>query len=465
MKYCSTRGGVSGLTFTDALLMGLASDGGLLVPEQIPDVRDNLASWRDLSFVELAQEIIALFVDDIERKDLDELIRAAYMSFDHPEVIGTKQLDAIKVVELFHGPTLAFKDVALQLLGQLFTYVLNARGQRLNILGATSGDTGSAAIAGVRGQHNIDIFILYPRGRVSPMQELQMTTVADSNVHCVAVDGSFDDCQNLMKAVFADLDFKQQYQLGAVNSVNWARVLAQIVYYGFASLRQHKESVFAVPTGNFGNVFAAYLAYKMGFPIQQLIVATNENDILARFYATGDYSRGESKKTISPAMDIQIASNFERFLFYYLDRDATKLAQMMATFNTTGRCSIGAPPTDGIFKAYAVTEAETRSALHEVYSEHDYILDPHTAVGYVAAQRSLAAAAANAGQGHGDTETVMTVMATAHPAKFPETVHESIGTTPTHPSLEALRDKPTRSGALPAELDAVKAYLIERISA
>ena len=283
MKYKSTRGGVSDLSFTDALLMGLASDGGLLVPQQIPDVSDHLVEWRDCTFVELAQHIIGLFVDDIETDTLNRLVAAAYATFDHPDVVGWKELDNLTVVELFHGPTLAFKDVALQLLGRLFQHVLALRNQRLNILGATSGDTGGAAIAGVRGQENVDIFILYPKGRVSPLQELQMTTVLDRNVHCIAVDGTFDDCQRLMKETFADLAYKEKYQLGAVNSVNWARVLAQIVYYGYASLKAPSAAEFSVPTGNFGNVFAAYLAHRMGFPIAKLIVATNDNDILARF--------------------------------------------------------------------------------------------------------------------------------------------------------------------------------------
>jgi threonine synthase len=237
MEYCSTRGGVEGLTFVDSLLSGLAADGGLLVPAELPDVSSRLPAWRDLSFVPLAQQVIGLFVDDIDKHTLDGLIETAYADFDHPDVVGWRSLDDITVLELFHGPTLAFKDIALQLLGRLFEYALESRGQHLNILGATSGDTGSAAIAGVRGQANIDIFIMYPDGKVSALQELQMTTVPDENVHCLAVKGSFDDCQGLMKQIFGDLSFKRELQLGAVNSVNWARVLAQIVYYGYASLK------------------------------------------------------------------------------------------------------------------------------------------------------------------------------------------------------------------------------------
>ncbi len=379
MKYCSTRGGVQGLSFVDSLLMGLAPDGGLLVPETLPDVSDRLADWRELGFVELAQEVIALFVDDIERETLDALIADAYSTFSHEDVVGIEMLGDVTLVELFHGPTLAFKDVALQLLGRLFKHVLAERGERLNILGATSGDTGSAAIAGVRGQDNIDIFVLYPEGKVSNLQELQMTTVPDENVHCVAVKGSFDDCQTLMKNVFGDLGFKAQHQLGAVNSVNWARVMAQIVYYGYASLRAESPPAFCVPTGNFGNVFAAYLARRMGFPIGRLLVATNANDILARFFATGEYARGEVHFTLSPAMDIQIASNFERFLFYHFDKDADRLAAFMREFAETGHASIGAPPGDDEFLATSVDTDETLAAIRKVHEEFGYVLDPHTA--------------------------------------------------------------------------------------
>ena len=322
MKYRSTRGGVSGISFTDALLMGLADDGGLLIPDHIPDVSSRLQDWRNLNFVQVAQRLLKLFIDDLEHDDLDALTSEAFSSFDIPEVVAWRQLDQLHVLELFHGPTLAFKDVALQLLGKLFEHVLADRGERLNILGATSGDTGSAAIAGVAGMENIKIFILYPEGRISSLQELQMTTVPDTNVQCISVSGTFDDCQRIMKSIFSDLDFKESYSLGAINSVNWARVLAQVIYYAYASLQKENTSVdFVVPTGNFGNIFAGFIAKKMGFPVGRLLVATNENDILDRFFKTGEYSLGEVFRTNSPAMDIQVASNFERFLFYYFDED------------------------------------------------------------------------------------------------------------------------------------------------
>ena len=453
MKYKSTRGGVAGLGFTDALLMGLASDGGLLVPESIPDVTSELEDLRHCSFVELAQHIVGMFVDDIDTVTLNRLIAEAYSTFDHPEVVGWQELDNVAVVELFHVPTLAFKDVALQLLGQLFQYVLALRNQRLNILGATSGDTGSAAIAGVRGQDNVDIFILYPKGRVSPLQELQMTTVPDRNVHCVEVDGTFDDCQRLMKETFADLDYKEKYQLGAVNSVNWARVLAQIVYYGYASLRAPAAAQFSVPTGNFGNVFAAYLAQRMGFPIDKLIVATNENDILARFFATGEYAVGEVHQTVSPAMDIQVASNFERFLYYYFDEDSGRLSSFMSDFAATGRASLNGAPETKLFAAVAINQQQTLAAMRDIKTRFGYVLDPHTAVGVAAAQQLCG------------TEEPVLCIATAHPAKFPEAVEQATDIVPTHPSLDALSGLAQRKQSLDADLPAVKHFLAASVSA
>ena len=453
MKYKSTRGGVAGLGFTDALLMGLASDGGLLVPESIPEVTSELEDLRHCSFVELAQHIVGMFVDDIDTVTLNRLIAEAYSTFDHPEVVGWQELDNVAVVELFHGPTLAFKDVALQLLGQLFQYVLALRNQRLNILGATSGDTGSAAIAGVRGQDNVDIFILYPKGRVSPLQELQMTTVPDRNVHCIEVEGTFDDCQRLMKETFADLDYKEKYQLGAVNSVNWARVLAQIVYYGYASLRAPAAAQFSVPTGNFGNVFAAYLAQRMGFPIDKLIVATNENDILARFFATGEYAVGEVHQTVSPAMDIQVASNFERFLYYYFDEDSGRLSSFMSDFAATGRASLNGAPETKLFAAVAINQQQTLAAMRDIKTRFGYVLDPHTAVGVAAAQQLCG------------TEEPVLCIATAHPAKFPEAVEQATDIVPTHPSLDALSGLAQRKQSLDADLPAVKHFLAASVSA
>ena len=444
MKYKSTRGGVSGVSFSDSLLMGLAPDGGLLVPESIPSVQANLETWRDADFVTLAQAVIGLFVDDIETDTLNQIIAEAYATFDHPDVVGMAELGNTTIVELFHGPTLAFKDVALQLLGRLFEHVLAQRNQHLNILGATSGDTGSAAIAGVRGQENVDIYILYPNNKVSPLQELQMTTVPDDNVHCIAVDGSFDDCQTLMKTVFGDVTFKEQHQLGAINSVNWARVMAQIVYYGYASLRQSSGMAnFCVPTGNFGNVFAAYLAKAMGFPIGQLLVATNSNDILARFFDSGEYTRGDVHYTLSPAMDIQIASNFERYLYFYLQQDSQALTDFMQSFHASGSAKLDNAPGDHTFRAAAVDNSGTLAAIKQAYEQFNYVLDPHTAVGYAASRNWQV--------------DNLTLIATAHPAKFPDAIEQAIGVRPTHPTLATLADLPQRKQHIPASLDAVQA--------
>jgi len=440
--------------FSDAVLTGLAPDGGLLLPERIPDIRDRIAVLRELDYVDLAREIIALYVDDIPRDVLDDLIGRAYATFDHPDIAPLVAVGDLTVMELFHGPTLAFKDVALQFLGRLFEYVLAQRGERLNILGATSGDTGSAAIAGVRGQKDIDIFIMYPKGRVSELQELQMTTVPDANVHCLAVEGSFDDCQNLMKTLFGDLDFKAEYHLGAVNSVNWARVLAQVVYYAWASMKLgsvQSGSVqpvrFCVPTGNFGNVFAGYVAKRMGFPVGQLMLATNENDILSVFFHTGVYQRGEVRFTITPAMDIQVASNFERYLYYLLGEDAAALRAFMAAFASAGRAALPSAPGTDDFAATAVDVSETSATIRAMYREHGYVVDPHSAVGIAAARRFPAP---------GPT----VCLATAHPAKFPEAVDEAVGApVARHERLERLRGLPSRTTVIPASLDAVRTFI------
>ncbi|MEQ8860619.1 MAG: threonine synthase [Pseudomonadales bacterium] len=449
MQYVSTRGRTPPMSFQDAVVTGLAPDGGLLLPERIPDVRGHIERWRGLDFVDLAAELVALFVDDIPGADLDRLIRDAYAGFDHPEIVPLVPVGDVHVLELFHGPTLAFKDVALQLLGQLFEYVLRRRGEHLNILAATSGDTGSAAIAGVRGLDEIDIFVMFPNGRVSELQELQMTTVTDANVHCLAVDGSFDDCQTLMKTLFSDLEFKGRFHLGAVNSVNWARVLAQIVYYAYASLRLGGDGpvTFCVPTGNFGNVFAGFLAKRMGLPVDRLVLATNENDILSVFFATGEYQRGDVRFTVTPAMDIQVASNFERYLYYLLDQDSERLLAFMNDFAGSGRAVLDAPPGTADFVATAVNVDDTLATIRRVYQEHGYVADPHTAVGLAAATRFPSAGP-------------VVCLATAHPAKFPEAVNEAVGAeVAQHARLSALRGLPSRRTDIPASLEAVKEFI------
>ena len=452
MQYVSTRGKTPAMSFKDAVITGLAPDGGLLVPEHFPDISDQLERWRELDFVGLAKAVVGLFADDIEPAALDALIERAYSTFDAEDVVGFKQLDDVTVLELFHGPTLAFKDVALQLLGQLFEHILAERNEHLNIVGATSGDTGSAAIAGVRGQQNVDIFIMFPKGRVSPLQELQMTSVLDDNVHCLSVTGSFDDCQSMMKQTFGDLAFKERHALGAVNSVNWARVLAQVVYYGYASLRYGADQPvsFCVPTGNFGNVFAGYVARRMGFPIAQLILATNENDILARFFQTGVYARGDVHFTVTPAMDIQVASNFERYLYYYMGEDAQALCEFMADFTATGKAQLVGAPEDPAVSGTAVNAKDTLAAIKQVYERFGYVADPHTAVG-LAAANSLT------------IDGPLICIATAHPAKFPESVDQALeAPLARHDRLEALRGLPSRSDELAPEVGALKAYVARR---
>ena len=345
MTYISTRGGIPPIPFKDSVLMGLASDGGLLLPVDYPQTGERLSTWRNLSYQDLAFEIMRLFADDIPEPTLRGIIQRSYATFSAPDIAPVRPVGPIHILELFHGPTLAFKDIALQFLGQVFEYRLEETGASLNILVATSGDTGSAAIHAVKGRRRQRIFVLHPRGRVSPVQEMQMTSVAEDNVFNLAIDGTFDDCQNIVKSLFRDLTFKEQCRLGAVNSMNWARVLAQVVYYFYAAFRVMDATGaprvrFSVPTGNFGDIFAGYVAYRMGLPIDKLILATNENDILARFFQTGEYRLGAVSATLSPSMDIQIASNFERYLFHLANDNPETLKQWMTTFAETGRLDL-----------------------------------------------------------------------------------------------------------------------------
>ena len=436
------------------------------MPASIPDASNHLDGWRGLSFQDLALEVMSLFIDDIPRAQLKDLIDRSYSTFAHPDVTPLRPLRGPAssssprfILELFHGPTLAFKDVALQFLGNLFDYVLRERDQRMNILAATSGDTGSAAIAGVRGKERINIFVMFPNGGTSRLQALQMTTVLDDNVFNIAVDGSFDDCQAIMKETFGDLEFKELYALGAVNSVNWARVLAQIVYYFYAGLRMGARADrpvnFSVPTGNFGNIFAGFMAQRMGLPIEKLILATNENDILARFFGSGRYERGMVHKTLSPSMDIQVASNFERFLHLHLDRDADRLRAFMAEFSTNGVANVDKrpgnwPSLDDFIVATSVNTERTLHAIRTTYEREGYVLDPHSAVG-VAALADYT------------TTGPVACLATAHPAKFPEAIGQVIDPAlASHPALDALEGLPTRCDELPNDIEQVKSYLAER---
>jgi threonine synthase len=389
---------------------------------------------------------------EISSGDLRVLIERSYATFAHPEVTPLVDVGDLRILELFHGPTAAFKDVALQFLGNLFEYLLARDGGELNICGATSGDTGSAAIYGVRGKARISIFMLHPKGRISPIQERQMTSVLDANVHNIAVRGSFDDAQRIVKALFNDLPFKSEFSLGAVNSINWARILAQMVYYVFAWARctggdPERRVSFAVPTGNFGDVFAGYLVKRMGVPIDRLIIATNRNDILTRFLATGVYAVGEVYRTLSPAMDIQIASNFERYLYFLHDGDAGKVRALLETLQATGRLEVDAARharARADFDAVAVSDAETLEQIRQTYAAADYILCPHTAVGVKA----------------GGAAEDLICLATAHPAKFNEAIQLAIGRdAPLPPALQGLMDLPTRCLELDARAEPLKAHI------
>jgi threonine synthase len=458
MQYLSTRGGISPIPFTRAVMMGLAEDGGLLLPRTIPRIgMETFISWQKLSYAELAFEVMSRFIDDIPASDLREIITRSYAAFSSAEVAPLVHHGDLHILELFHGPTLAFKDIALQFLGNLFEYLLAQNRAVLNILGATSGDTGSAAIYGVRGKERINIFILHPHQRVSPVQEKQMTTVLDDNVFNIAIHGSFDDGQAMVKKIFGDVTFKNAFHLGAINSINWARVLAQVVYYVSSCLHvasHEKDSSvdFAIPTGNFGDIFAGYIARRMlpAGTIRQLVLATNANDILSRFISTGVYSQAEVKLTSSPSMDIQAASNFERYLYYLKDGSAGRTRELMEEFSRQGSIDLSADH-DTIrrdFTATAAGEEEVRETIKTFYDSHGYILDPHTAVGVHAATKFK------------KVGVPMVCLATAHPAKFAGAVFEAIGSSPPTPqAIAGITEKPARCFLMDADVNLLKEYI------
>ncbi|MFP4540071.1 MAG: threonine synthase [Opitutales bacterium] len=451
MKYLSTRGQTEPVSFTAAVAMGLAPDGGLLLPEELPDLRPHLAAWESLSYVELSEAFFRLFATDLEPAVLADCVARSYARFDHAEIAPLRTLeDGLHVLELFHGPTLAFKDFALQLLGNLYEAQIRRTGQPINVLGATSGDTGAAAIHGLLGKEGVNIFILYPEGGVSPLQERQMTCTGADNVHALAIKGSFDDAQRTIKAVFGDLDFRRAHHLSAVNSINLARVLAQCVYYLYAWFRlpaAERESVeFVVPTGNFGNVLAGWMVAQMGVPMGGFCVATNQNDILYRLFETGVYEVGPVHPSYAPSMDIQVASNFERLLWFLEGRDPERVRAVMKAFAETGHYTF--PSFDrGTFRASRVDDAGIERIIAEVYRKYDYIVDPHTACGFADLRR--------------DRPTV--VLSTAHPAKFPDTIERAIGREATHPSLDALKTKDIAMHRLAATEEAVKAFIAEAL--
>jgi threonine synthase len=454
VRYVSTRGSAPELGFTDALLAGLATDGGLYVPSEWPSLPPRA---QGATYAQRAAQIIQLFVgDELPAATVQRLCDEAYATFAHPSVVPLVQLhDHHFIEELFHGPTLAFKDVALQLVGRMFDEVLRARGQRVTIVGATSGDTGSAAIDGVKACANVDIVILYPHGRTSDVQRKQMTTVDSPNVRVVAVDGTFDDCQDMVKAMFNDAPFRERMGLSAVNSINWARVMAQIVYYVNACDLLAGPINVCVPSGNFGNVFAGWIAKRMGADINQLIVASNANDILTRFFNTNDMSAVPVVPSLSPSMDIQVSSNFERLLFEMNGRDGGATAEQLTAFRATGKLSIEpdqrAEFLDGQFMAERCDDAETLDVIGRTYREAGMLLDPHTAVGVGSVAKLWAAGALK-----GTTVT----LATAHPAKFPDAVERATGVRPSLPAhLADLFDLPEHVTRLPNDLAAVQAFV------
>lgn len=465
MRYVSTRGQAPELGFEDVLLTGLASDGGLYVPATLPEFSAaDLKSMAGLSYPALARRILSPFVGDaFAAAELQALIEASYAGFRHAAVAPLVQVDhGHWVLELFHGPTLAFKDFALQLLGRLLDAVLRRRGERAVVMGATSGDTGSAAIAGCQHCEHLDIFILHPHGRVSEVQRRQMTTLSGPNIHNLAIEGDFDACQSMVKASFRAQDFLPAgRRLVAVNSINWARIMAQIVYYFYAGLAlgaPHRAAAYSVPTGNFGDIFAGYLASRMGLPVARLMIATNRNDVLHRLLSSATYARQAVEKTLAPSMDISVSSNFERLLFDLYQRDAGAVAALMAAFDrgaiTLSERAIGAARQR--FDSARVDDEETAACIADNWTRCGYLLDPHSAIGVCAARRGAARAA-----------VPWVTLATAHPAKFPAAVARAgVGVAPALPAhLADLFTRAERCDVLPCDLAAVQRFMAARLGA
>lgn len=448
MHYLSTRGQTPAHSFSEAVEAGLAPDGGLFLPAEFPCIEDKLAAWSQLSYAELAAEFFTLFAPEIPNAEWQQLTRQAYSGFSHADVAPlVKITERTFILELFHGPTLAFKDFALQLLGLLYKRQVERSGKPLTILGATSGDTGSAAIHGCLGRAGITIFILYPDGRVAPLQERQMACTGADNVFAIPVPGTFDDAQAIVKDAFGDTAFARATNLSAVNSINIARVLAQCVYYIWAWLRLPEEKrsriEFVVPTGNFGNVLAGWLAQRMGLPVHSFRVATNQNDILHRFFSSGRYEQGSVVPSHAPSMDIQAASNFERYLYFMLGEDAAAVREVMSRIKT-GEALDLAPPAGSIIRSSRMDDEQIVKVIRQMHQDWGYVLDPHTATAFTEM----------AGE-----DTTSIVLSTAHPAKFPDVVKEAIGIEPTHPTLEALKAKPLQRYPQPADVEAIKAFL------
>ncbi len=456
MRYVSTRGAAPELGFCDTLLSGLARDGGLYLPQNWPQLSPKtIASFATLPYGDVARAVLAPFVgDEIPAAKFSAMIDAAYAGFRHAAVTPLVQIEpAHYILELFHGPTLAFKDVAMQLLGRMMDHALAERGERATIIGATSGDTGGAAIEAFAGRENVDIFILFPHGRVSPVQQRQMTTARQANVFALAIDGNFDDCQGLVKGMFNDLSFRDTLRVSGVNSINWARIMPQIVYYFFAASRlgaPQRQVSFTVPTGNFGDIFAGYAAKRMGLPIDRLVIATNANDILARTLASGRYEMTGVAATTSPSMDIQISSNFERLVFEASGRDAAAVNTLMSGLSQSGAFTLAPAALEAIraeFDAGRADEKETAACIADTLSRSGYLADPHTAVGISVAQR-------HAG------DSAMVTLSTAHPAKFPDAVEAACGVRPELPEwCGDLMAREERFSVLDNDLSVVQRFI------
>ncbi|MDP6968587.1 MAG: threonine synthase [Gammaproteobacteria bacterium] len=460
MRYISTRGEAPSLGFADVLLTGLASDGGLYVPDSLPVFsQDEMLAMANMSYAELAHKVILPFVEeDISSAELKVMVDETYAGFSHHAVAPLVQLDQNEwVLELFHGPTLAFKDFALQLLGRLMDHVLGKRNKKLVIMGATSGDTGSAAIEGCRHSEHVQLFILHPHERVSEVQRRQMTTLMGDNIHNIAVTGNFDDCQQMVKQSFADQAFLHGGQLGAVNSINWARIMAQIVYYFYAGAAlgaPYRQVSFSVPTGNFGDIYAGYIAMQMGLPVKQLVVATNANDILHRCISANHYVKHNLIKTLSPSMDIMVSSNFERLLFDLYDRNGAELAELVADLNVGKADRLATErwhKAREIFASHKVDDELTCEVIKQVAEQHNYLLDPHSAIG-VEAGRAC----------NQHPEVPMITLATAHPVKFPDAVLRAGQNAPQLPRhLSDLLERPEQYDVLPNDLAAVQEFIAE----
>jgi len=465
LEYISTRGEAPNLGFFDTTLTGLARDGGLYVPKNCPKLSDTeIENMAHQSYLEIAHRVILPFVaDDICSADLIKLLKKTYRVFENKEIAPLYKLeDNFYVMELFHGPTLAFKDVALQFLGHIFEYILERKKQKLTIIGATSGDTGSAAIDAFKGRDNINIFILHPKGKVSEVQRRQMTTVLSPNVFNIAIEGNFDDCQDIVKAMFNNQKFRDEMNLSAVNSINWARILAQVVYYIYNSVRLYnktgKKITFSVPTGNFGNIYAGYIAKSMGAPIEKFIVATNENDILYRFFKTGEMKMDKVTPTLSPSMDIQISSNFERLLFDLYGRKAFSVKQTMKYFRDNGPFKIDdnlMAELKKTFTSYRVSDDETLGIIKNIYNKYNYIIDPHTAVAIGAAEEYQKK----------NPENLIVSLSTAHASKFPYAIKKSINIEPSLPErLKDIFDRDEKYDILKSKRSIIEEYIRNKVN-